>query len=217
MNSKIQVIALFLSMIAYETQATNGVDLSSSFNNFGCLKSNGYSFVITRAMGSLGTFDSTSVGNINNARAAGIAYVDAYMFPCRGKTAVSQADTVVNGLGGANYGMIWIDVEANPSSGCSFSGYSASSNCQFITDIANELTAKGKKVGIYSSYYQWQSIMGSTAACTGLGKYPIWYAHYDYKQTFSDFTPFGGWSKPAIKQHTDNQAICGGNFDINWY
>ena len=86
MNTKIQVIALFLSMIAYESQATSGVDLSTSFNNFGCLKSNGYNFAITRALGSLGTFDSSSVGNIKNARAAGIPNVDAYMFPCAGKS-----------------------------------------------------------------------------------------------------------------------------------
>jgi len=28
----------------------------------------------------------------------------------------------------------------------------------------------------------------------------LWYAHYDNNPSFSDFSPFGGWSKPAIKQ-----------------
>ena len=35
---------------------------------------------------------------------------------------------------------------------------------------------------------------------SGGAKYPLWYAHYDNNPSFSDFTPFGGWTKPAIKQ-----------------
>jgi len=40
------------------------------------------------------------------------------------------------GANGVNYGMIWVDIEINPSSGCSWASYSASSNC----DYTNQLT-----------------------------------------------------------------------------
>jgi GH25 family lysozyme M1 (1,4-beta-N-acetylmuramidase) len=79
------------------------------------------------------------------------------------------------------YGSVWIDVETNPSSGCSWTGHDAASNCQFVTDLANEIKAKGKNVGIYASKYMWQSIFGSMSACKGLGAHPLWYAHYDGK------------------------------------
>lgn len=35
------------------------------------------------------------------------------------------------------------------------------------------------------------------------------YAHYDNNPTFSDFVPFGGWSKPAIKQYVGDATLCG--------
>ena len=44
---------------------------------------------------------------------------------------------------GTAYGMIWIDVETNPSSGCSWSGYSASSNCDYVNAMIKEIKAKG--------------------------------------------------------------------------
>ena len=38
-------------------------------------------------------------------------------------------ENVKESLVGANYGMVWLDIEANPSSGCSWSGHSGDSNC----------------------------------------------------------------------------------------
>ena len=104
MNKKILALFLIVSLVAYETQATKGVDISQSFNNFSCLKSNGVNFVITRAWKSYGAYDSIAIGNINNARSAGIPYVDVYMFPCRGQSAASQVNSLISSLGSANYG-----------------------------------------------------------------------------------------------------------------
>ena len=92
--------------------------------------------------------------------------VDVYMFPCRGKSASSQASGLVRGLGNADYGMIWIDVEANPSSGCSWASYSASSNCDYIVELINALRAEGATVGVYSSEYEWGLVTGSRTSCT---------------------------------------------------
>lgn len=91
------------------------------------------------------------------------------------------------------YGMIWIDIEENPSGGCSWHQASFESNCAFVAEIADTLVAHGKKVGIYASAHEWGIVMGSGPACPQLGKYDLWYPHYDNSKTFSDFKPFGGW------------------------
>jgi len=57
------------------------------------------SFAIPRAWCSYGAMDANANANIKNARAAGIQYVDAYMFPCRGKDAASQVNSLIAGLG----------------------------------------------------------------------------------------------------------------------
>jgi hypothetical protein len=100
MNRKIQALLLILAFASYETSATKGVDLSTSFNNFACFKNNGISFVITRAWLSYGAFDSGALTNIKNAHNAGIPYVDVYMFPCRGQSATSQVNSLVAKLAG---------------------------------------------------------------------------------------------------------------------
>lgn len=45
---------------------------------------------------------------------------------------------------------------------------------------------------------------------------PLWYAHYDNSQTFSDYDVFGGWSKPAVKQYEGDKTSCGAGIDYDW-
>jgi hypothetical protein len=128
--------------------------------------------------------------------------------------------------------MIWMDIETNTSPGCGWSS-DQSSNCRFIGELLDAATAAGRKAGVYASQcvwgcpraclhvltrarrYMWSSIPGS--GCTSAAKYPLWYAHYDFKQTFSDFVPFGGWTKPNVKQYSDRGSACGVSADLNWY
>ena len=63
----------------------------------------------------------------------------------------------------------------------------------------------------------WQTIMGSATACTGLGPYELWYAHYDNSASFSDFKAFGGWSKPTYKQFAGTTSLCGAGVDKNYH
>jgi hypothetical protein len=42
-------------------------------------------------------------------------------------------------------------------------------------------------------------------------------AHYDNNPSFSDFSPFGGWNQPAIKQYVGDAVVCGAGVDKNWY
>lgn len=62
----------------------------------------------------------------------------------------------------------------------------------------------------------WQSIFGSFTACHTVASHPLWYAHYDDKQTFSDFAAFGGWTKPHMKQYKGDTTLCGAGVDKNY-
>lgn len=189
--------AAFFALLATSTYATVGVDLSTlaSSSTYSCLKNNGMNFAIPRAWCSYGAADANGPSQVINARAAGVPYVDIYMFPCRSHSGPDQVNQLVsymashgvtvehestlpnakgvsaghyvtddqefevsdeiptvlsefeawrkenvvetNETNGNNYGMIWIDVETNPSSGCSWSGYSGSSNCDYLVSIIN--------------------------------------------------------------------------------
>ena len=62
---------------------------------------------------SLGQPDPNAPQTIANARAAGIPYVDVYMFPCPtcSASAGEQVREMVNELSSSNYEQIWLDVE----------------------------------------------------------------------------------------------------------
>lgn len=102
---------------------------------------------------------------------------------------------------GKSYGMVWVDVESNPSAGCGW-GTDFTKNCKFLTDLIKALKAHGLEVGIYASYYQWEDIFGSVTKCPEIAPLApkLWYAHYDNLKSFSDFKAFGGWKTPTIKQ-----------------
>jgi hypothetical protein len=63
------------------------------------------------------------------------------------------------------------------------------------------------KCGVYSSSSQWSAIFGSTSYSYG-SNLPLWYAHYDNKASFSDYTKFGGWSSPHAKQYAGDTTEC---------
>lgn len=219
-----------LAVVLVAVFAIEGVDVSQVCNNFSCLKADGIDFMMARCWTSYGAYDSAGMTNVRNAQNAGITYRDLYMFPCRGKSAKSQVDELLGNLSAeeaeiqgeerelleSSYGMIWLDIESNPSSGCGW-GSDYSSNCQYVQDLVSAVKGHGKKVGIYSSYYQWEGIMGSASACTEVASVDLWYAHYDDHETFSDFSSFGGWSRPAIKQYKGDVTECGCGVDKNFY
>jgi hypothetical protein len=115
------------------------------------------------------------------------------------------------------YGMVWIDVETNPSSGCSWTGHDFASNCNFLMEVVNRIKSKGKNLGIYATAYMWTSIFGARNACPQAASQQLWYAHYDNSPSFSDFSAFGGWTKPTIKQFVGDVVVCGAGIDKNFY
>ena len=160
----IKIYLLTLLLIA-PSLCVLGVDVSQLFSSstYQCMKTAGYQFVILRGYCSYGGVDSNAVANLNNVRAAGLI-ADIYMFPCRGKGGSAQVDQMVAAISNNLYGMVWIDVETNPSSGCGW-GNDYAGNCNFLVEIVNRIKSHGKTPGIYASQYMWQTIMGSQKAC----------------------------------------------------
>lgn len=123
---------------------------------------------------------------------------------------------MIAGIPGNLYKTVWVDVETNPSAGCSWSGHDEASNCAFLAELAKRITEKGKPFGFYASRYMWGSIFGSYTACQQFGSYELWYPHYDSNPSFSDFQSFGGWTKPKMKQYAGTSALCGASVDRNF-
>ena len=212
---KAVALASTLAVIATVATATIGGDISQEFSTstFECCRREGWDFMITRAYRSNGEVEPVAGPNIRNSKAAGIPYTDIYHFPCSyGVSAAAQVAADINAVGRI-FGMLWFDIETNEDSRCAWRA-DKNENCQFLGELISAGHANGVKMGIYASVYMWESIMGS---CTVGSSLALWYAHYDGRQTFSDFSPFGGWSRPAMKQYGDAVGYCGINSDADWY
>jgi hypothetical protein len=48
-----------------------------------------------------------------------------------------------------------------------------------------------------------------------LSSYPLWYPHYDNNPSYSDWSSFGGWTKPAIKQYVGDTTASSAYIDLN--
>jgi len=210
-----QIVLLLLLLVP--SLCVLGVDVSQLFSTstYQCMKSNGYEFAIIRGYCSYGGPDGNVVQNLNNAKAAGMI-TDIYMFPCRSKSGTSQVDQMISAIPSNLYGMVWVDVETNPSPGCGW-GSDYNGNCAFLTEIINRIKSHGKVPAIYATRYMWQTIFGSFTGCPSVASQQLWYAHYDNNPSFSDFQSFGGWGKPAIKQFQGDVTLCGAGVDKNYY
>lgn len=203
------------------------------------MKDNGVEFAVVRVYRSTGTVDPNGRAQVDAAKSAGIKYVDGYIFPCYkcgdgagqvratvdslkvslGKShnrsaegmAYRESPPAVNASGaeGLEVGMLWFDIE-----GTQYWSPSHSDNINFISSMVNEAKNLGVNFGFYTSESQWSPITGGTS---DFGSYQLWYAHYDGNPSFGDFKPFGGWSKPAIKQYKGDTTLCSSGVDLNFY
>jgi len=195
-----------------------GVDISvaASTSTMSCFKSNGYSFVVPRGYRSSGSVDTNVCSNLKNAQSAGIATRDVYLFPCPtcSRSAAGQLSDLVNHLNSncksAWSGRVWLDIE-----GKQYWLGNTSSNKSWYQQLADACKTYGVKCGVYTNKTQWIDIFGSSSYSYG-SSYPLWYAHYDNKPNFSDFSSFGGWTKPHAKQYAGDVTACSVGVDKNW-
>mmetsp|Transcript_205 Transcript_205/g.415 ORF Transcript_205/g.415 Transcript_205/m.415 type:complete len:333 (-) Transcript_205:299-1297(-) len=194
-----------------------GVDVSQviSSSTASCLAGSN-SFVIPRGFKSTGTVDSNVCTSIINAANAGIKTRDTYMFPCPtcSSSASSQLSTLVSYLkshcSSQWSGRVWLDIE-----GSQYWLSSTSSNKLWYQDLVNACSSQHVRCGVYSSGSQWSAIFGSSSYSYG-NNLPLWYAHYDNKPSFSDFSSFGGWRSPHAKQYAGDTTQCGLGVDKNY-
>jgi len=190
----------------------HGVDVSQAYgrSTFDCLKQHGYTFAVVRCWESGGQPDSNCPATIAAARAAGLE-TDVYLFPRFGMNAATQVQDLKTYMDqhGVVYGTVWMDIESPPAWG------SHAANKQFLQDLVNKATSLGMRVGIYSSMYMWQVVMGSDSV-NGFEHLPLWYAHYDGSASLTDFQSFGNWHTPAIKQFAGDAKLCGADVDLNY-
>ena len=190
------------------------------------MKSSNISFGVARAWHSdTEGFDRSSVTSVASWKAAGIA-ADVYMFPCSFENATNQVTQLLGNLTatGTVPGRIWFDIESNQSPICTWRSDKAA-NCAYMAELVAAAKASAfPNWGVYSSIHMWTTLMTTPDApggCAVAPNLPLWYPHYEKppSPSFSDFSPFGGWTKPTIKQFYDGLVpggICGINVDNNW-
>lgn len=188
--------------------------------NMANFRNNGYDTIIIRCYRSSGSVDPVCPHTIYNAVGAGFptSHIDVYMFPCpKCGNPRGQVQSMVNYIKSynANYTRIWLDVE--DTNAHTYWGTNTGNNRNFMTQLLiGAVDAVGhNRVGVYSSYYNWERIFGS-ASWDCCHSYPLWYAHYDNSQSFSDFRHFGGWTTPYLKQYAGDVSLCGLGVDKSW-
>jgi len=116
----------------------------------------------------------------------------------------------------ANFSILWLDIEDESSR--TYWGTDVEKSKTFVKGLHDEavkILGSGR-VGVYTSANNWNVIFQSSSynCCSGV---KLWYAHYDNKQSFSDFSAFGGWSKPYMKQYAGDKTVCSVGVDLNYW
>jgi len=219
LNMKLLISVCLLALVC-PSLATLGLDVSAgicqsmSQSTWNCLAGT-YGFAVIQTFEGGFGFNSAIGTCVSEAHAAGIQYVDVYIFMCpncKGNTPASSAVTgIINSLNGVAFGMVWFDIEQ-----CEGCWNDAESNADFIGEAVNTAVSMlgGSRIGIYSNAYEWGQVVGGWE---GVSSFPLWYADYDGEQNYNDFSPFGGWTQPNIKQYAGDEGECGVDIDENWY
>jgi hypothetical protein len=214
-------VGLFAVANAQQT-FSYGADISTSVTTatLQCLKTSSpaINYIIFRAGRSTGSPDPEAPQNLNNAIAAGYTSdnLGVYIFPCPrcASTGAAQVSAMMNSLISANVGStfstIWLDIEGGDLYWLSTSAENQAFFNSMLTQAQTYLPTY--KIGIYSSNSQWSPIVGSSFSAA---QFPIWYAQYNSFQNFGDFTPFSGWSVPAIHQYAGDATVCNTDMDLN--
>ena len=185
----------------------------TSVSSFQCFINNGYTFAIPRCWRSSGTLDPNCAQTCANAHNAGMSNVDIYFFPCyscgnpAGQVSTFWRQATGQGIMATR---VWFDIEGQWSS-------SHVANRQFFEAMMNQANAIGIVNGVYASRYFWSEIFGLDYIWSGAGSTPLWYPHYDNNPSFSDFSSFGGFTHPMIKQYLGTTSACSASVDYNYW
>eukprot|EP01113_Clastostelium_recurvatum_P000658 TRINITY_DN10302_c0_g1_i4.p1 TRINITY_DN10302_c0_g1~~TRINITY_DN10302_c0_g1_i4.p1 ORF type:complete len:239 (+),score=42.98 TRINITY_DN10302_c0_g1_i4:185-901(+) len=228
------VCALLLGILSSSTIITgvqgqggsNGIDMSDeecqayTASMWKCLRTTGsHTFAIIQAFRGGNQINQATARCVADAWAANFTSVDIYVWMCpncEGNVPASNAMTnLIKYLHSHNvtFGRVWMDIELCDNDPNCWS--SLPTNIQFIQEAVTTFQKNNIKVGIYSTPWEWERVFG--ASFSGFKDLPLWYANPNGQETFSDFAPFGGWTKPLIKQYYWYGNDCGATYDADWH
>ena len=223
--AKIFVVAILLvqcyALVGFDVSLADCNAAFSSPSTWGCMAKSGFGFTVIEAVdGGLGM--TTHIANCVAGAAANGMFVSLYGWfcpNCSGQSnAYNTAYNVITNLKnegihpGVNYTYFYIDVEeCDPSDDC---WQSASTNQQYLLNLVAGAQAAGASVGIYSSDYEWNLVMGSDSwSSPQLTALPLWYANWNGQAGMGGFSSFGGWTTPHMHQFADSCPGCCQNVD----
>ncbi|KAK0428743.1 hypothetical protein QR680_010984 [Steinernema hermaphroditum] len=201
------------------------VDLSvpASQQVFECLRHAGYDYAF------VGAYDPSGDGqvypyagqNLINAHNAGFGTY-AYFTPSlqSSKSPMQQFTEIYNHF--HNHNMILTEIWLQVTHPIGWPN-NAQGNINFISQILKIASLYKVKVGIYTSWYDWEQITGNWR----LEGHPLWYWNTNGigneasgSNDFKDFRPFGGFTHKDgfMKQYTQGLVECNGTvFNRNRY
>ncbi len=179
-----------------------------------CWKKKGHDRAVIQLWRSRGIPNVYAPYQVHACREAGIDDIQFYMFPDAKMDVEEQVLDMLafmkdNGIDGGR--MMWIDIEAP-----SLFKPTCAENVKFLKDIIASLEKHyDGPIGIYASHYQWKPIMCGNTEFT---KYPLWWPHYDSNpDMMHNWSSFGGWAKPVMKQYNGDKVVCGQDVDLDSY
>uniref|UniRef100_A0AC34GVZ7 Uncharacterized protein n=1 Tax=Panagrolaimus sp. ES5 TaxID=591445 RepID=A0AC34GVZ7_9BILA len=204
------IFSVFLFHVIHAQAAYKfGVDLSvaGSAADFHCFFQQGYGAALIQAYSPAngGSVDPNLIQNLQNSMAAGLGG-EVYVTPTMSKDGKTQFDEVFNALTSLKVNTVWLQV-TSPIKWSS----NVQNNINLIQSFVDRALAVGVPPSIYTNWYDWQQITGSY---TGFSNLRLWYwnnfgSNIESAANFDDFSSFGGWTKPAVKQFASNQSLCG--------
>ncbi|KAI6196447.1 hypothetical protein M3Y94_01111100 [Aphelenchoides besseyi] len=212
-----------LSASVAQNAFSYGIDAVASVSQttFQCLSRQGYSLAFLRIYSPAngGQVDSTGVNNIYAASAAKLLY-EVFVTPSptsskSGSTQFTEAYNYATSQG-LSLNRMWLQV-TSPINWYQTQSY----NTQFIQSFINTANSYGIQVGVYTSWYDWQQITGSTVA---VSPPYLWYwnanglgASAESVRDASDFYSFGPFRSPNVKQFGLSETICSTYVNVNLF
>ena len=143
---------------------------------------------------------------IANATEAGLE-VEAYAYLYFAKNIKNQIAADLAIVKGTAVRRIWLDAEDTSS------GVTQASIIDGLRAAESLVTQAGYRTGIYTASWFWRGHTGNSDRFKHL---PLWDAYWD-KSPDIDPVTYGGWTKPAMSQHTPDTHFEGIWCDINSY
>lgn len=135
--------------------------------------------------------------------------VQAYVYLWLAEDTAAQVRAAVQRLAPwqGRIARLWLDVEDTSAP--------AQSPPQRVQAVRAAVAACGPFApGIYTGAWWWRPHTADTHAFAQL---PLWVAQYDGERNL-DFSPFGGWTRAAMKQYAGSATFAGvPHVDLDWY